>query len=131
MMAERRMTGPECPGCGCADAARVRTERFGRDVERCRCRHCGRQWTARPAADPLVERRPPPLVRNRADVAPDPVVVEQEAREEARGATPIYVPAQVPRCPQCGAESRVYCTRRPVRHHRCTECRHRFKSVEG
>jgi len=40
----------------------------------------------------------------------------------------IYRPI---RCPKCGGgRTYVHTTRRPIRYHRCEDCKHRFKSVE-
>ena len=44
----------------------------------------------------------------------------------------VFRPSSKVCCPECGSErTRVTSTRSPLRHHKCRECGHCFKSGEG
>jgi Zn finger protein HypA/HybF involved in hydrogenase expression len=76
------------------------------------CRHCGKLWIRRlaPIPEPEPEPEPPPVVQS---------------------ADPGIVAYHVVRCPSCGSKNtKVSSTRRPLRHHKCKDCNHNFKSEE-
>lgn len=104
-----RLTGPECPDCGCHDSEVVaRSNRFGRGgAERRGCRNCGRTWST-------TLRRIEPV-----KASPEP------------GTGVTYPPPPEIHCPNCGSiETRVTTTQRPIRHHKCLACERCFKSFE-
>ena len=79
-----------------------RVKRSGQD----RCRHCDKLW-----------------MRHIAPAKQEP----QEDEPEVDGLTYYHVV----RCPSCGSkDTKVTSTRKPIRHHKCKECGHCFKSTE-
>lgn len=99
-----RVTGPECPTCGCSDSELLtKASWWGQPSERRRCAHCGKVFTATAAGD------------------------AEDGRAGFAGVT-----YHVVRCPACRSdETRVTSTRRPLRYHKCDRCGHSFKSTEG
>lgn len=100
-----KVTGPECPKCGCSDSVVIRSEvRWGKAQDRRRCQNCSSTWSA-PAAEDLDDQ------------------VHAKQHQAV-----VY---HVMRCPSSsGTRVLVTHTERPIRYHRCQDCRHRFKSVE-
>jgi len=43
---------------------------------------------------------------------------------------PAVVYYEVTKCPACGGDAPVYCSRIPVRFHKCRGCGYGFKSIE-
>ena len=98
-----RVDGAECPGCGCRDSAIVKAgSRWGKPFTRRTCNHCGRLFSA-------------------------------TAPSDSTGDTAVEVVAYpVLHCPSCTSiDVRVTSTRRPLRHHVCDACGHRFKTREA
>lgn len=90
----------ECSKCGCKD----RVKRDGQQ----RCRHCGKLW-----------------VRH---IAPASDMRETEQEHEPIEGVTYY---HVLRCPSCGSKkTKITSTRKPIRHHKCKDCGHNFKSTE-
>lgn len=102
----RRVSGPECPTCGCCAGEDLGRSGVGdRQSVRRRCDHCGAVWS---------------YVDEAATVEPD------ESSPADRGV--VY---HVMRCPNCASEDTVVTsTQRPLRYHKCRECGQAFKSVE-
>lgn len=117
---------PACPRCGCNYLLEVAgaTARWrsvtdprtgkpwgGSERKRVECDHCGKRFDV--AADEPEAAAPEPEIP-RYDPAP--------AVRDVRRSPP---------CPECrSARTRVTSTRRPVRHHKCRDCNHCFKSIE-
>jgi transcriptional regulator NrdR family protein len=124
-----RTNDPECPRCGCTDTTMVEERmRFGARVERRECSHCGNHFTPTGlTAKPVAER-----------VGDEQAEDELDGAEAGRGARSVAYSAQPARClcPQCRSRNpAVKSTQRgddgrTVRHHRCGNCGHRFKSIE-
>ena len=108
----RRVQGPECPKCGCADAEVIqRSERWGHVYERRRCLYCKHRWFV--------------------TVEPKAVSDERSAEAESNGGADKIVVYRPVTCPECGStHCPVTSTRRPHRHHKCLACGWCFKSVE-
>ncbi len=113
----KKITGPECPRCGCQDASEVRqVVRWGQPSQRRQCRHCGYTWTVSVAARAQTAEDPGPDLSPK-DAGPD------------RSGTIAY---HVVHCPTCGGgKCPVTCTHRPVRYHKCRDCGATFKSIEA
>ena len=102
-----RMTGPECPKCGCRAGRMVKQYKWFGDAphERRQCDHCGHVFATPAATTKPVEA---PTV---------PGVMFRHGRTV---------------CPKCGgADTPVTSTRGTLRHHKCRACKHCFKSSEG
>lgn len=112
----RKIQGPNCPKCGCNASTVVRlSTQWGKTIEHRACDYCLHVYCA-PAADGPADGRA---------VDPPAPSLQPPASDDSGVAYPIL------RCPKCHSRDvRVTSTRRPVRHHQCTACRHRFKSVE-
>lgn len=94
----------ECSHCGCKDFRLYGTSRH--------CRHCGKPWIRRLVPESKVEVK----------AVTAPAVVRGD---------PNTVSYHVVRCPSCGSKNtKVSSTRRPIRHHKCKDCEHNFKSEE-
>lgn len=104
-----RVDGPTCRQCGCQDSRILRrTSRWGQPHERRRCEYCGYTWSVAVSKD-----------------KPEPTTV---VPRETRGVIFRYGET---RCPKCGGtDTPVTTTRKPIRHHKCRGCGHRFKSAE-
>lgn len=104
MMLEK-VTGAECPRCGCEDSRVIRTRNgWGGSFESRSCNACGKLFTVNAKA------------------------------EEAEADEPVAVPyvRVACRCPKCGNENpKVTSSRGEIRFHRCGRCDHRFKSYEN
>ena len=102
-----RVSGPECPNCGCQQSEIIRPAReegWFASGERRRCENCGRSWCA-------------PL--------------DQDEQPAPKSDPPAPVFWRTVRCPSCNSpDCPVTSTRRPIRFHRCRACGFRFKSVE-
>jgi transposase-like protein len=109
MRSLQRITGPECPRCGCADSQRIQAfERWGRAHERRRCEHCHHIFNA---------------------------AIQEEQLEAPPGndqAAVVYDPVKV-RCPKCGTANPPVTSkpRAGVRWHKCGVCGETFKSAEA
>lgn len=110
-------TGPSCPNCGCQDVRILRhPQRAGwlsaHGQGRAQCNACSRPFAIAAIQEGQDVEHAEPLVTQRTP-------------------TPPSVQYQVLLCPACGSEKvRVTSTQRPVRHHKCKECDHTFKTVE-
>lgn len=92
--------GPDCPKCGCPDSELLS-----------RVQHFGATHQRR-------------MCRHcgRTWIVPEAAAAPRVERAV------IY---SLIRCPRCqSSATRIYCTRRPVRYHKCDSCQHTFKSVE-
>jgi Zn ribbon nucleic-acid-binding protein len=102
--------GPACPRCHSqlSDVIQYST-RWGLPSVVRRCVHCGYTFSA--------------LVPTPEDtIRPDP----------PRPAAPPFVLYPMIHCPECNSvQTRVTSTRKPVRHHKCDNCGHCFKSHEN
>lgn len=113
-----RITGPECPDCGCEDSTLLKSRRGWDDRVRqrrqCANRRCGRVWLA------AVEDHPD----------------DDSLASVIKEAITKVVDFIKTRCPYCDStNTTVYCTRPKVRgirerHHRCAACKKTFKSLE-
>jgi transcriptional regulator NrdR family protein len=122
-----RTQDPECPRCGCTDSTSVESRlRFGKQSERRECTHCLHRFTPPEPAE-AVE----PAVEDDAEGGEDPPAARGRGGQVAYTAQPARCA-----CPQCRARNPpVQSTRagtdgRTIRHHRCTTCGCRFKSIE-
>jgi transcriptional regulator NrdR family protein len=125
----RRTDDPECPRCGCTDSTALESRlRFGKQVARLECTHCLHRFTPPEPVEP---------VEPGADDDQDEADAE-EAAPGRRTTQQVAYTAQPARCacPQCRARNppvkstRAGADGRTIRHHRCTTCGHRFKSIE-
>jgi len=116
----------DCPACGCNDVTILRApvpdSWFGSG--KARCRHCNKMFSFRLSGA---------AIRNgngsgRPELPPEEEPVAAPCLPpEDRGV--IY---HIVRCPKCGGDrTKIVRTDRPVRYHKCGECGHGFKSVEG
>lgn len=122
-----RVTGPECPACGCEDGEDLDVREGRRGIRRHReCSHCFRTFWA---TDPPV------------DTSADLRAIIAEALAPEKPAFAEYTPAQGrtmagAECPSCGNfPARVRGPRVPhedgvVRYHQCGKCGNRFRSLE-
>lgn len=120
--------GPECPHCGCRDAKILRHPNPvepGQEPSwwgggKARCNHCSREFVFRRAPEKVIPEEP--LIPLDAEPAVMPMPVEKPA--------PVAT-YQKPKCPKCDGRSHVNGKHGRVRYHKCIECDHRFKSIEG
>ncbi len=124
----KKITGPECPRCGCQDGSDIgRVVRCGQPSQRRRCRHCAHTWT--------VTERPGPQTPKQPGLDRSATVTEPAEGETAkdsgpdRSATILY---HLIRCPACGGRKcPVTTSQAPVRYHKCRDCGATFKSIEA
>lgn len=105
MMLEK-VTGAECPRCGCEDSRVIRTRNgWGAEFESRSCNNCGKLFTVNVKAE---------------DAKPDEPVAVPYVRVACR-------------CPKCGSENPKVVRTIPggIRYHKCPTCRHTFKSCES
>ena len=84
-----------CPKCGCADTQPLGTfTRFGKEYEKARCRHCGKQFRAPIPPEP---ERPQPQ-------SPSATTDSEQPNPEASTGVPAYHSATHggAKCPNCG-----------------------------
>jgi len=128
-----KLTGPECPLCGCPDAkllhrhertgtrygqAGATGEKFVSANCRYQCNHCGQRWFVTEPWTPLIKPN-------------DTTDQELPGYEESEIELKYAVRYKVIRCPKCGSDStKVASTKRPIRSHKCLDCGFPFKSVE-
>ena len=106
MMRLQKVNGDECKDCGCEASEVVqRFKRWGKPYVLRQCEACGSEYQV-----------------------PDPASNGQaKSVDDDQG-----IPYLVNRCPKCGSSNiPVKSTRRPIRWHKCGDCLHTFKSVEG
>jgi transcriptional regulator NrdR family protein len=111
-----RITGPSCPDCGCESSEVEQSKLWGMSQERRRCNNCGCRWTTKGEPWPTKEQ-----------------AVEGEAVQPK---AVLYHPP--PACPACEAPAASVSRTMPakkgeprVRYHKCDDCGHTFKSIEG
>ena len=102
-----KVTGAECPQCGCEDSRLMRTRNgWGGAFESRSCNNCGKAFyvTVNPADDEHEDKKPVAVPYTRVAC----------------------------RCPMCGGENPRVVRTIPggVRYHKCPKCSHTFKSYE-
>lgn len=103
-MTMSRVTGVECPDCGCPQAELQWTgTSWGKPVKRLRCTACGTAWTW--PAEPEEARGPIAYARTLCPACGSKATKVASTRKGRHG-----MPT--------------------VRHHRCDDCGKRFKSTE-
>jgi transposase-like protein len=122
-----QVVGPECPLCGCKESTiRKRTQRWnGKRIDTThRCANCKNDWIQTDDG-PAAESKTSTAVGRNGQNA---LASTAEPALTTRGDAVIYGHT---RCPACGStKTRVGTTQRPVRYHKCVDCRHTFKSIE-
>jgi transcription elongation factor Elf1 len=107
-----KVTGPECPECGCEDTIVTRepdATAIGHwfDTGEAKCTYCRSFFRFK--APPPQEQEP------ELEIPPQPEFV-------------VY---RLVRCPDCGsAKTVITSTRRPIRWHKCKSCGKPFRSQE-
>ena len=107
MMILERVTGPECPQCGCQDCKKAgKIPHWRQKWQRWQCYNCGKKFSR-----PIKEGTG--LVAN--------VVASVED-----------VIFHTIRCPFCRSKkTRIARTMRPHRYHKCSACGENFRSTEA
>ena len=106
----REITGPACPQCQCRHSEVIaRFQHWNKPWAKRKCRFCHKVWST------ALEMTAPAPGKPETD-QPKPVAYRASTRLQ---------------CPSCGSSRTVITSSpRPVRHHKCRDCGHCFKSCE-
>jgi len=108
-----RVTGPECPECGCEASEVIQDKVWGQEIELRRCNDCGTQF------------------QHGAKAWPDPNKAKADDDSGDGSGFAGAVIYHILRCPACQSPNvKTTSTRVPVRHHKCHDCGENFKSLE-
>lgn len=130
-----RCDGPGCPNCGCQDVRILEEPKVsGGQVSwwgsgRARCNHCRRQFSFRelPQNAPAVEE---PL--EIAEEAEGVAIISREMVRSPQETEAVEAERRVvvvPKCPDCGGETKVSSTRKAFRWHKCVRCGKTMKTA--
>jgi hypothetical protein len=122
-----RCDGPECPSCGCQDVRIIKEPKASNGQVswwgsgQARCNHCRRVFSFR--AVPTAQNQEPQTAEEIASemmLTPKMPAVQLAATIQAAEVERRVV--VVPKCPDCGGETKVASTRKAFRWHKCVRC---------